>query len=269
MSSSPASVTSQVSSREDEQPAGDDTVTLSDIEQRPPSHDDDDHQGILLDEALNGNGTGNGTGKSAAASSRMTSPPPAEVPPFNWEQFEARYESALKEADEEERDILQEAQSLSKHELVTFDQIHFSNDAVAKFATEFTNLPLKNEGACLYESHDWQEEDDLGFYYDGVKRTLTDEQIAIFRHSELRELEKRQNKAKVKASGSSAGAETPDAQRNGSAEGSSQGVRSHSNRGVRKKKKKGGRSVVHEPKPDLRKRTWDVVDAGLDSLDYD
>ncbi|KAG5929604.1 hypothetical protein E4U42_005309 [Claviceps africana] len=155
------------------------------------------------------------------------------------------------------------------HELVTFGQIHFSNDAVDKFGTKFTNLPLKNEDTCVHESYDRQDEDDLGFYHDGVKRTLTDEQIAIFRHSELRELEKRQGKAKVKASRLSAGAETTDAERNGSAEGSSQGARAHNNRGARKKKKKGGRSVVHEPKPDLRKRTWDVVDAGLDSLDYD
>ena len=32
------------------------------------------------------------------------------------------------------------------------------------------------------------EEDDLGYYPDGVKRTLTDEQIQIFRHTEIHEL---------------------------------------------------------------------------------
>jgi hypothetical protein len=32
------------------------------------------------------------------------------------------------------------------------------------------------------------EDDDLGYYADGVKRTLTDEQIAMFRHSEIQEL---------------------------------------------------------------------------------
>ena len=30
-----------------------------------------------------------------------------------------------------------------------------------------------------------QEEDDLGYYHDGTKRTLTDDQIAMFRHSEI------------------------------------------------------------------------------------
>ena len=33
-----------------------------------------------------------------------------------------------------------------------------------------------------------EDEDDLGCYADGVKRTLTDEQIAIFRHSEIQSL---------------------------------------------------------------------------------
>ena len=30
-----------------------------------------------------------------------------------------------------------------------------------------------------------EDEDDLGYYHNGVKRTLTDEQIAMFRHSEI------------------------------------------------------------------------------------
>jgi len=37
-----------------------------------------------------------------------------------------------------------------------------------------------------YEEYD--EEDDLGYYQDGVKRTLSDEQIAMFRHSEIQAL---------------------------------------------------------------------------------
>ncbi|KAI5801491.1 hypothetical protein DFH27DRAFT_610831 [Peziza echinospora] len=39
-----------------------------------------------------------------------------------------------------------------------------------------------------------EEEEDLGFYPDGVRRTLTDEQIAIFRHSEIQELLKAQRR---------------------------------------------------------------------------
>ncbi|KAG6037747.1 hypothetical protein E4U41_004819 [Claviceps citrina] len=155
---------------------------------------------------------------------------------------------------------------VSQNDLVAFHQCHFSADAVANFATKFTNLPPKDQDTSLDDFDGWEDDDDLGFYYDGVKRTLTDEQIAIFRHSELRELKKRQEKAK--ASDLSADAQSTNA---GEAprEEPCQSARAHGSRGVRKKKKKGGRSLVHEPKPDLRKRTWDVVDAGLDSLDYD
>lgn len=115
---------------------------------------------------------------------------------------------------------------------------------------------------------DW-EEDDLGYYDDGVKRTLTDEQIEIFRHSELRELQRRQEKAAADSKGK------PDAdiiidRADHSADASSlQAALPSSFRGNGKKKKKGNNRPKPEPKPDLRKRTWDVVDKGVDSLDYD
>ena len=35
------------------------------------------------------------------------------------------------------------------------------------------------------------------------------------------------------------------------------------------KRKRAGRSKPRAPKPDLRKRTWDVVETGLDTLSYD
>ena len=35
---------------------------------------------------------------------------------------------------------------------------------------------------------DGDQDRELGWYYDGVKRTLTDEQIAMFRHSEIHRL---------------------------------------------------------------------------------
>lgn len=47
------------------------------------------------------------------------------------------------------------------------------------------------------------EQEDLGYYPDGVKRTLTDEQIRIFRHSEihalLRERQLKQDEAEYEA----------------------------------------------------------------------
>lgn len=53
------------------------------------------------------------------------------------------------------------------------------------------------------DAHDDGEQEDLGYYPDGVKRTLTDEQIRIFRHSEihalLRERQLKQDEAEYEA----------------------------------------------------------------------
>lgn len=93
---------SDPSSGEDEQPAGDDTITLSDVDKRLHPQEDDTES--LPNGCLDG----------APAPPSATSPPPADITPFDWEDFEARYESALKEADGEEKEILKEAESLSK-----------------------------------------------------------------------------------------------------------------------------------------------------------
>ncbi|KAL4738961.1 hypothetical protein BDV11DRAFT_205475 [Aspergillus similis] len=45
-----------------------------------------------------------------------------------------------------------------------------------------------NENFYAGEEDADHEDDDLGYYPDGVKRTLTDEQIRIFRHSEIHSL---------------------------------------------------------------------------------
>ncbi|OQE36701.1 hypothetical protein PENCOP_c011G01085 [Penicillium coprophilum] len=60
---------------------------------------------------------------------------------------------------------------------VTLDDLH---------AFQSNHFPGQQLAAFPLE-HD-QTEDDLGYYPDGVKRTLTDEQIRIFRHSEIHAL---------------------------------------------------------------------------------
>ena len=101
-----------------------------------------------------------------------------------------------------------------------------------------------------------------------MKRTLTDEQIRIFRHSEIESMRRKQAKKHAKKV-----SEDPN-------EVEGQDIPSdHDKMGEVKplsavtpsqKKKKGPtQSRLKEPKPDLRKRTWDVVDKGLDTLDYD
>lgn len=45
---------------------------------------------------------------------RVTPNPPAVLGPFDWDDFEARYEKALMDADEQEREILKEAGDIAK-----------------------------------------------------------------------------------------------------------------------------------------------------------
>lgn len=112
----------------------------------------------------------------------------------------------------------------------------------------------------------------MGYYDDGVKRTLTDEQIEIFRHSELEALRKEEQKKRLSKKAvplnettvTSTTSLDPDLATTSSA---TLPASFHSSK--KKKKKKGNKRGRPEPKPDLRKRTWDVVDKGLDSLDYD
>jgi hypothetical protein len=157
------------------------------------------------------------------------------------------------------------------------------------------------------------EEDDLGYYEDGTKRTLTDEQIAIFRHSEIQALLRdRRRAAEAKHD-----KEDSEGQENASEVDREDGL---AQRGVgeqeqleeeledgelgeeldtsitdlpssppitttKQSKKKGKKAQVAKQKnpsgplqksffkqhikPDLRKRTWDNVDTGVESLDYD
>ena len=51
-------------------------------------------------------------------------------------------------------------------------------------------VPFANASTDVNGAED-VEEDGLGYYPDGVKRTLTDEQIAMFRHSEIYALERK------------------------------------------------------------------------------
>jgi hypothetical protein len=156
---------------------------------------------------------------------------------------------------------------ISQDELLSFFASHFSDNAVSKFGQNFLN-PTSAHISDVPTGHEAYEEDELGYYDDGVKRTLTDEQIEIFRHSELealrRESERRPKRPRQQSldqtSDAGSGQEPPF---NGQSSAASQ---------LRKKKAKRrntGKGAKPEPKPDLRKRTWDVVEAGVDTLEYD
>ncbi|SPO07688.1 uncharacterized protein DNG_10383 [Cephalotrichum gorgonifer] len=184
---------------------------------------------------------------------------------------------------------------LSDDDFSTFFETHFSNEVVKAFHSQFFN---PSQGALEHGLPEGcandqaapalgEEDDGLGYYPDGVKRTLTDEQIEIFRHSELhaieREKEKEEERRKLEELTPSAAAAPSDNHYDdatdagglgGSEEGEAQGEpqdqvqTTSANKKKRKRKGKNG-NQPKEQKPDLRKRTWDVVETGLDSLDYD
>ncbi|KAJ6442901.1 hypothetical protein O9K51_04078 [Purpureocillium lavendulum] len=142
---------------------------------------------------------------------------------------------------------------VSNDDFVRFFEAHFADTAVANFQWGFMNPDVYAQYQDPAQQYDWGEDDDgLGYYEDGVKRTLTDEEIEFFRQSELRELRQQQSRPHAAASKPEATSTT------------------RVNKSVNKKSnKRNGKNGRREPKPDLRKRTWDVVDAGLDTLNYD
>ncbi|KAI0015615.1 hypothetical protein F4780DRAFT_784017 [Xylariomycetidae sp. FL0641] len=205
------------------------------------------------------------------------------------------------------------APDVTQAEIDWFHEAHFSGASVKLFERQFLQLGTNNVDVQHYEECEdeyYEEEDDgLGYYSDGVKRTLTDEQIAIFRHSELEALRRVESKvAKHKAESASMLQEVRDddaaedaIQRlagspasdppykedesevklekvdSGSEDGEIEEEQPQLTKGeIRRRKKQRARQrrgenrkFVPEKKPDLRKRTWDVVEAGMDSLYYD
>ncbi|EQK98495.1 hypothetical protein OCS_05793 [Ophiocordyceps sinensis CO18] len=157
---------------------------------------------------------------------------------------------------------------IEQADLVAFFQNHLSADAVANFGQTFQNPAAFQQNFDQAEIYDYAEEDDLGYYDDGVKRTLTDEQIEMFRLAELREARRKQERAQSRNPRSTKAQDESNDEANNS-QPCRQGSGLPRSARVSKNKKRGGLKPRHEPKPDLRKRTWDVVEPGLDTLEYD
>lgn len=159
-------------------------------------------------------------------------------------------------------------------ELADFHTKHFSGHSKDYFATTF-----------LAEGVTEEEDDNLGYYADGVKRTLTDEQIAMFRHTEIENLlrqKRKSDEAKAdkaeRASGSqseiaesfeSQDASLTDAQASKVLPPPSELAQPSETKPGTEDKKKKKSHFKRNIKPDLRKRTWDQVDHGLETLDYE
>lgn len=175
-----------------------------------------------------------------------------------------------------------------KAELVSFHNEHFGQASIDHFSTNF--LPRHDTRHVEQPSHhhqeeeevceDYEQEDDgLGYYEDGVKRTLTDEQIAMFRHSELEALRRSQEAGDSKPTiphATATAIEASSVTESHPTEAAEPGELSPEDdvaseaatAAGKRKKRRRGKARAEPEKPDLRKRTWDLVDTGLASLDY-
>ena len=79
---------------------------------------------------------------------------------------------------------------LDTTKLKQFHSAHFSGQSVPNISSASVQSYLKQANQVAHEdTKEYEEyEDNLGYYEDGVKRTLTAEQIEIFRNSEIRRL---------------------------------------------------------------------------------
>jgi hypothetical protein len=162
--------------------------------------------------------------------------------------------------------------------MAAFHEAHFSQLATDHFQTQFLrpeHPPAENTTHNAADDEEYYEEEDdgLGYYPDGVKRTLTDEQIAIFRHSELEALRRVKESSKIRKETTNTNSEEDAAHDLSEGEVSSptpSGATAKKSKKRKRGKTKNKNKNIHMGEPiDLRKRTWDVVDKGLATLDYD
>ncbi|CZT19133.1 uncharacterized protein RCC_04979 [Ramularia collo-cygni] len=97
----------------------------------------------------------------------------------------AQHKQNVKRATKKESQYVKTLPKVSENDLLAFQFAHFGDDSRPQkwFVTP--------ESAINFEP---EYEDSLGYYDDGVKRTLTDEQIEVFRMSELWNLEREQRR---------------------------------------------------------------------------
>ncbi|KJZ77323.1 hypothetical protein HIM_03047 [Hirsutella minnesotensis 3608] len=80
---------------------------------------------------------------------------PGQLPPYDWDDFEARYEKALRDADIQERDILKEAEQLSKYfrAWASAASAHDDERAVKRLRTRQRFVNLSEEKAAQKQQH--------------------------------------------------------------------------------------------------------------------
>lgn len=169
---------------------------------------------------------------------------------------------------------------------MAFHASHFGDTSSEHFAQQFLG-PVEED---TYEEE--VEDDGLGYYPDGVKRTLTDEQIAIFRHSEIQTILRKRRHAdesnETIDENTPSGTPNPDLSKKVEVEEEDGEVAENFSHPEpigpmrpTKKSKKEQKKIrkaqeakekgwfKQNVKPDLRKRTWDKVETSIGSLAYD
>ncbi|OLN81699.1 hypothetical protein CCHL11_06957 [Colletotrichum chlorophyti] len=88
-------------------------------------------------------------------SSEDTPGTPGVFPPFNWDEFEARYEKALAEADEKERELLLEFDNLVKYFNVwaSTSSAHDNERAVKRLRTRQRYVNLAEQNMAQKQEH--------------------------------------------------------------------------------------------------------------------
>ncbi|KAF2723283.1 hypothetical protein K431DRAFT_201983, partial [Polychaeton citri CBS 116435] len=72
-------------------------------------------------------------------------------------------------------------------DLLSFQSSHFGDNTKPDTFFIDPGVALDHQPLSNQKGKQWKE-DNLGYYPDGTKRTLTDTQIALFHHSELQQL---------------------------------------------------------------------------------
>lgn len=176
---------------------------------------------------------------------------------------------------------------ISQADMAAFHATHFSTTSTAQFSHEFLG-PVEDGDDYGEEGYYEEIEDDgLGYYDDGVKRTLTDEQISIFRHSEIQALLRARQHAEDTKEDQKVDVSLPVIEEGELEEEmavseystpasmpppshTSQSTKKKGNKKVQKARQAQEKGFFKKTiKPDLRKRTWDKVESGMDGLDYD
>ena len=79
-----------------------------------------------------------------------------------------------------------EVPTITPEDLLEFHKSHFKTATPIGLERLNDEAPVEEKATPLETEEEDVEDDGLGYYADGTKRTLTDKQIAFFRSSELR-----------------------------------------------------------------------------------